>query len=316
MNFWQKLPKPFLILAPMEDVTDVVFREIVCDICKPDVLFTEFTSADGLMSKGKDRVIRSLLYSERQRPIVAQIWGTNLQNYQHATKLIKQLGFDGIDINMGCPDKGVIKKNAGSAIIKDFKRAKEIIELVKQESGDIGVSVKTRLGFDKVITEEWISFLLEQKINALTVHGRIATEMSKNPADWNEIKKAVDIKNKIAPETLIIGNGDVKSYKQAIEYSDKYKVDGIMIGRGIFSNPWIFEKKEKIHLRGEYINLLLKHTNLFVSTWGSTKNFDVLKKFYKMYVRNFDGADQLRQKLMECTNRQQVERVISTFTFE
>ena len=133
--------------------------------------------------------------------------------------------------------------------------------------------------------------------------------MSKNPANWDEINKTVEIKNKIAPDTLIIGNGDVKSYKQAVDYSDQYKVDGVMIGRGIFTDPWIFEKDEITHTTNEYIDLLLKHTKLFVNTWGNTKNFDVLKKFYKMYVRNFDGADELRQKLMECNNQQEVEQV-------
>jgi len=310
-NFWKNLVKPFLILAPMEDVTDHVFREIVCDIAKPDVLFTEFTSADGLMSVGKNRVIRSLLFSEKQRPIVAQIWGTKPENYLNTAKLVREMGFDGIDINMGCPDKGVIKKNAGSALIRDFKMAKEMIDAVKQGSADLAVSVKTRLGFDKVITEEWISFLLEQKLDALAIHGRIATEMSKKPADWNEIKKAVDIRNKIAPNTLIVGNGDVKSYKQAISYSKKYKVDGIMIGRGIFTNPWIFEKEQKLHTKEEQILILINHTKLFVDTWSNTKNFNVLKKFYKMYVRNFDGADELRQCLMECDNYEQVISVLT-----
>jgi len=310
-NFWKNLVKPFLILAPMEDVTDHVFREIVCDIAKPDVLFTEFTSADGLMSVGKNRVIRSLLFSEKQRPIVAQIWGTKPENYLNTAKLVREMGFDGIDINMGCPDKGVIKKNAGSALIRDFKMAKEMIDAVKQGSADLAVSVKTRLGFDKVITEEWISFLLEQKLDALAIHGRIATEMSKKPADWNEIKKAVDIRDKIAPNTLIVGNGDVKSYKQAISYSKKYKVDGIMIGRGIFTNPWIFEKEQKLHTKEEQILILINHTKLFVDTWSNTKNFNVLKKFYKMYVRNFDGADELRQCLMECDNYEQVISVLT-----
>jgi len=313
MNFWQKLSKPFLVLAPMADVTDFVFREIVSETNKPDVLFTEFTSADGLMFKGRNKVIKNLLFSEKQRPIVAQIWGILPENYFKATKLIHKLGFDGIDINMGCSDKGVIKKNAGAGIIKDFNLAKDIIDAVKQASDKMAISVKTRLGFDKIITSEWISFLLEQKIDAITVHGRIATEMSKNKANWNEIKKSVKIRNKIAPNTVVIGNGDIKSYKQAIEYSKKYKVDGVMIGRGIFSNPWIFEKEETNYERQKYINLLLKHTRLYIETWGNTKNFNVLKKFYKMYVREFDGADLLRQKLMDCNNEKEVIKIVNQF---
>jgi tRNA-dihydrouridine synthase len=315
MNFWKDLPKPFLILAPMEDVTDTVFREIVCDIKKPDVLFTEFTSVDGLMSVGKKRVMRSLLYTERQRPVVAQIWGSGVENYTNSTKLVDTLGFDGVDINMGCPDRGVIKKNAGSGLIRDFEMAKQVIDAVKQGKGDMAISVKTRLGFDKVITDEWISFLLEQNLDAITVHGRIATEMSKNPADWNEIKKAVALRDSIAPNTLIIGNGDVKSYTQAIEYSEKYKVDGVMIGRGIFGNPWIFEKEDTNHTTQDYLDLLLKHTKLFIQIWGNTKNFHVLKKFYKMYVREFRGADELRADLMLCNTEPEVIEVIKKFKF-
>jgi tRNA-dihydrouridine synthase len=315
MNFWKDLPKPFLILAPMEDVTDTVFREIVCDIKKPDVLFTEFTSVDGLMSVGKKRVMRSLLYTERQRPVVAQIWGSGVGNYTNSTKLVDTLGFDGVDINMGCPDRGVIKKNAGSGLIRDFEMAKQVIDAVKQGKGDMAISVKTRLGFDKVITDEWISFLLEQNLDAITVHGRIATEMSKNPADWNEIKKAVALRDSIAPNTLIIGNGDVKSYTQAIEYSEKYKVDGVMIGRGIFGNPWIFEKEDTNHTTQDYLDLLLKHTKLFIQIWGNTKNFHVLKKFYKMYVREFRGADELRADLMLCNTEPEVIEVIKKFKF-
>ena len=315
MNFWQKLPKPFLILAPMEDVTDTVFREIVCDIKKPDVLFTEFTSVDGLMSKGKARVMRSLLYTERQRPVVAQIWGSGVENYTNSTKLVNKLGFDGVDINMGCPDRGVIKKNAGSGLIRDFEMAKQVIDAVKQGKGEMAISVKTRLGFDKVITDEWISFLLEQNLDAITVHGRIATEMSKNPADWSEIKKAVALRDSIAPNTLIIGNGDVKSYTQAIEYSEKYKVNGVMIGRGIFGNPWIFEKEDTNHTTQDYLDLLLKHTKLFIQIWGNTKNFHVLKKFYKMYVREFRGADELRADLMLCNTEPEVIEVIKKFKF-
>jgi len=315
MNFWLKLPKPFLILAPMEDVTDTVFREIVCDIKKPDVLFTEFTSVDGLMSMGKKKVMHSLLYTERQRPVVAQIWGSGVENYTNSTKLVNKLGFDGVDINMGCPDRGVMKKNAGSGLIRDFIMAKHVIDAVKQGKGEMAISVKTRLGFDKVITDDWISFLLEQNLDAITVHGRIATEMSKNPADWNEIKKAVALRDSIAPNTLIIGNGDVKSYTQALEYSEKYKVDGVMIGRGIFGNPWIFEKEDANHTTQDYLDLLLKHTKLFIQIWGNTKNFHVLKKFYKMYVREFRGADELRTEIMLCNTEPEVIEVIKNFKF-
>ena len=309
MNFWQNLPKPFFVLAPMEDVTDFVFREVMSNNTKPDVLFTEFASADGLMSDGKDRVIRKFLYSKKQRPIVAQIWSDNPNHLYNSTKLVNELGFDGVDINMGCPDKGVIKKGAGSALIKNFALAKQIIEEVKRGAGGTAVSVKTRLGFDKVITNEWISFLLEQKIDAISIHGRIATKMSKLPADWDEIKKSVTFRDKICPDTLIIGNGDVKSYAQGLQYAKDYNVDGIMIGRGIFANPWFFENPQQTHNKDDYIQMLLEHTKLFVKTWDQ-KNFNIMKKFFKMYIRDFDGADLLRQKLMQCTSYEEVEKIL------
>lgn len=316
-NFWQTLPKPFLVLAPMEDVTDMVFREIVCDLPRPDVFFTEFTSADGLNSKGRLVTLEKFLYSEKQRPIVAQIWGTNLVNIEAAAATVQELGFDGIDINMGCPVRAVNKSGAGAAMAKDPALAAEVIAATKRGAPNIPISVKTRLGFNKINTEEWIGFLLKQNIHALTIHGRTATQQSTGDANWEEIGKAVKIAQATAPHTTIIGNGDIKSAAEALSRHKTYGVDGVMIGRGIFSNPWVFEKSEHpiTHTRQEYTDLLLKHISLYVDTWGESKNFEIMKKFFKMYVNNFAGASQLRLALMSCRNKAQVEETLATWSF-
>ncbi len=312
-NFWQLLPKPFLVMAPMDDVTDFVFREIISQIAKPDVFFTEFTSADGLFSKGHDVVIRKLKFSENQRPVVAQIWGKDPKILLKASELVRDLGFDGVDINMGCPDKSIMRNGAGGGLIGNYNLVKELISAVKAGAGDMSVSVKTRLGYDCVITEDWIGFLLEQDIAAITVHGRTAKQMSKGDANWKEVGVAVKLKNKISPNTILVGNGDIGSYNNAKKMFDDFGVDGIMIGRGIFTNPWIFNKTTDVdlHNRDEYVGILLKHMRLHNKTWGNTKNFAIMKKFFKMYIKDFAGANQLRQDLMDCENSSQVEKLIA-----
>lgn len=313
VNFWKSLPKPFLVLAPMEDVTDYVFREIVASLPRPDVFFTEFTSAEGLVSKGKERVIRKLKYSENQRPIVAQIWGLSAEAMNQSAKLVQELGFDGVDINMGCPERSVVKRGAGSGMIRNPSLAKEIIAAVREGANNIPVSVKTRIGIGTIVTEEWVSFLLKQKLEALTVHGRVARQMSTGEANWQEVGRAVQLRNEISPETIISGNGDIKNFSQALEMHEKFGVDGIMIARGIFSDPWVFERKtdQSIHTREEYLEHLLKHVKLYEKTWGKTKNFAAMKKFFKMYIKNFDGAVELRMELMETKNSSEVENILS-----
>lgn len=301
-NFWKSLPQPFSVLAPMENVTDYVFREIVVNnLPKPDVMFTEFTNVEALTSEGFGNTIQRLKFSQKQRPIVAQIWGTDPQSFYKSAILIQKLKFDGIDINMGCPDRSVIKGGAGAAMINNMSLAKEIISAVKKGANKLPISVKTRLGTSPEKTTDWITFLLEQKLDTLTIHGRTAKQMSKGAADWEEIKKAVEIRNRIAPETLIIGNGDVESHSQIIDIAKKYGVNGVMVGRGIFKNPWVFDKsaKPKNHTKGEYIRVLLKHISLNESTRNDPKSFEPMKKFFKMYINGFKGASILRQKLME-----------------
>lgn len=300
-NFWKELQKPLFVQAPLDDVSDVVFRQVLEKAGKPDVFFTEFTSTDGLCSKGKERVIRRLLKTSGQRPIVAQIWGNTVEHYTQTAKLIENLGFDGIDINMGCPVRKVVGRGQCSGLIKNPKLAKQLIDAIKEAAPSLPLSVKTRIGFSKIQTEEWIGFLLDQNLQALTVHGRIATRMSKDPANWEEIGKVVTMRKSRNKDTIIIGNGDVTSRTDAFEKIKTHGVDGVMIGRGIFSNLWIFNKDidpKTISLK-EKLDMLLYHLNLFEQTWGHTKDFNLLKKFYKVYINDYPGAAEFRQKLME-----------------
>lgn len=312
-NFWQRLQRPFLVLAPMEEVTDFVFREVFLTLPRPDVFFTEFTSADGLVFDKHERTIAKLKFSEEQRPIVAQIWGNNPENFLKAAKIVAKLGFDGVDINMGCPERLVVKRGCGAGLIGNPTLAAEIIQAVKEGASDLPVSVKTRIGINSVVTEEWIGFLLKQKLAALTVHSRTAKQMSTVPADWSQTKKAVELKNEIAPETVIIGNGDINNYLEAVAACEKYGTDGAMIARGVFSNPWAFERGEKIveHSKQEYLDILKKHLELFEKTWGTGKNYHIMKKFFKMYVREFEGASEMRQQLMETDNANEARVLIA-----
>ena len=303
-NIWNTLEKPFLVQAPMEDVTDTVFRQIIAKCGKPDVFFTEFTNVEGMCSKGRDHVGRRLIFTSVERPIVAQIWGLDPSKFFETAKMVKDMGFDGIDINMGCPEKSVVKRGACAGLIHNPTLAKEIIEAVKKGAGDLPISVKTRIGIKEIETEVWIEFLLKQNLDALTVHGRTVKEMSDVPAHWDEIGKVVKLRDKLNVNTLIIGNGDIKSLDDALEKHKKYKVDGIMIGRGIFENLWIFDKKinpQNISSEAK-LKLLIEHIKLFDKTWGRTKNFSLMKKFYKIYISSRPDASDLRMRLMGFNN--------------
>jgi tRNA-dihydrouridine synthase len=329
-NFWQKLAqnhKPFLALAPMEDVTDVVFRQIIADLGAPNVFFTEFTNTDGLFSEGRPVHMQRLEFTEDQRPIVAQIWGKNPETYFKAAKQVAEMGFDGVDINMGCPVKTVMKMGGGSALINNTEAVNDLLHATKEGitaadcTAKPALSVKTRLGIGKVVTEEWIGFLLAQNLDAITIHLRTAKRGSKDPAKWGEMTKIIKLRDKLAPETLIIGNGDVRSYSDALQKYEKYGMEGVMVGRGIFTNPWIFADKETgtdssldNHTKEEHIELLLKHAKMFEEKWGSTKDYSKMKKFFKVYVRGFEGASEMRTRLMLTRNYTDVENLLKNLS--
>lgn len=315
-DFWHALTRPIKVLAPMEDVTDTVFRRIVARCARPDVFFTEFTNTDGMCSEGHDAVIHRLQFTEEERPIVAQIWGNNPEHYLRACRDLRKMGFDGIDINMGCPVKKIVKNGACSALIENKSLAQELIAAAREGAGELPVSVKTRLGFRRLQTEEWAAFLLEQKPSVLTMHGRIAKEMSDFPAKWEEIAKVVQLRNAMGSETLIIGNGDVHRYGEAAEKAAAYGVDGVMVARGIFQNLFIFDPagEGREFPPAERIALLVDHLALYRATWGSDKNFEVMKKFVKIYVAGFQGAAKLRNRLMEAKDYGEIDETLRSWS--
>ena len=301
-GIWDTIKKPFSALAPMEDVTDTVFRRLLASWGAPDVFFTEFVNVDGMCSPGRDAVIHRLQHTDVEKPLIAQIWGLRPKNFEIAARDISAMGFDGIDLNMGCPVKKIIKTGACSALIENPSLADEMIAATREGAGDLPVSVKTRIGFKKRKTVEWSHFLLEHNLSALTVHGRITSEMSDVPADWEEIRKVVELRNTMQMPTLIIGNGDVDRPEQLREFPSRYGVDGVMVGRGIFHNPYLFRAGDFDCLSfTEKASLLREHITLYRQVWGNGSNFNVIKKFVKVYIRGFSGAAHLRAELMETT---------------
>lgn len=331
LGFWAKLKKPFFVLAPMADVTDAAFRELIAKYSRhgksgggPDVFWTEFVSADGLSSKGQKKLLPDLWYSKNEHPIVAQIFGANPENFYKTAKLIKKLGFDGIDINMGCPDRSVEKQGAGAALIKNIKLAKELIKAAQEGGRGLPVSVKTRVGYNKNQMDEWIPALLETGIAALTIHARTRKEMSLVPAHWEDVKTAVLLRDKMGVQTLIIGNGDAKNLADAREKAKASGADGVMLGRAIFGNPWLFNQDSLFQCSQEHWNresaevkerlsVMVEHTKLFEKKLGKVKNFAIMKKHYKAYAHGFDGAKELRVKLMDAENAKEVEGIVKKF---
>jgi tRNA-dihydrouridine synthase len=301
MSFLEELPKPFFILAPMDDVTDTVFRRVIADIAPPDLFFTEFVNVDGLQSPGRPRLMHKLQLDDKKVPVIAQLWGLKPENYYKTTKDIIRMGYAGVDINMGCPVKTVVKNGACSALINNKQLAGEIIDAVKDAADhNFPVSVKTRLGFSKVDLS-WPEFLLNKQLNMLSIHGRIAKQMSKGDADWQLINEVRKMRDSIAPETLIVGNGDVKSRKQGTELTKKYKLDGVMIGRGIFDDPFAFAQTSpwQDYSKDQKTAIYKNQVELFLRTWkNNERKIETLNKFCKVYISGFDGAKEMREKLM------------------
>ena len=340
-NFWKKLPKPFFALAPLANVTDAAFRQVIAKYSKLGhpvskfVMYTEFVSADGLClapEEGRQKLLRDLKYSEAERPIVAQFFTATPEHMEKAAALAQELGFDGVDINMGCPDKTIEKQGAGAKLMQTPQLATELITAAKRGAPNLPVSVKTRLGYNKDILEEWLPALLGAEPAAIIVHARTRKEMSKVPARWERVKRAVEIRNKYQGETLIIGNGDLKDLADAEQKIKESGADGAMLGRAIFGRPWLFaeEKFSEKSIGGggqrehfgdkdffqevfRRLNILVEHTKLFEELLGDIKNFAIMKKHFKAYVEGFPGAKELRMQLMETTNAAEVEGVIGSW---
>lgn len=313
-NFWNKLKKPIFVIAPMANVTDVAFRSMFAKYGKPDVMWTEFVSADGLCSPGRKVLLKDLEFSDNERPIVAQLFTGHPEKMYEAAKLVAELGFDGIDINMGCPDRAVEKQGSGAAHIKDMENAKAVIEAARRGAPNIPVSVKTRIGYNKVEIDTWIAFLLGLKLPALTVHLRTRKEMSDVPAHWELMPKIVALRNTISPETLILGNGDVISIKDGKEKIKETGCDGVMVGRGIFGNPWFFSGKILSEISPkERLEVMLEHAKAFNELLGEHKNFAIMKKHFKAYVSGWDGAKELRVQLMEKDTFEEIEKIVKDY---
>ncbi len=310
-----------MCLAPMADVTDAAFRRVIVKHSEPDVIFTEFVSCDGLCSEGKKNLLLNLKYTEKERPIVAQVFGSKPENFYQTAKIIKKLGFDGVDINMGCPHKPIEKQGAGSALIKNSKLAQEIILATKKgaragttagQAGNMPVSVKTRLGYNKIETK-WIKAILETKPDVISIHWRTRKEMSKVGAHWEEAKKVIKLRDKYSPQTLIIGNGDVENLAQAHELVKKYKVDGIMVGRAVIGNPWFFNPvMQEVDLKTR-LKVMLEHAKFFEKLYKNKRNFLIMRKHMNAYIKGFDNIKPLRIELMKTKNAKEVEKIVNKF---
>lgn len=320
MSFWNTLPRPFFALAPMADVTDPAFRKLIAEIKAPDVTWTEFVSADGLfhtrtkgvMTDEENPLVRDLLYTEGERPILAQIFGSNPETIFYASALAKERGFDGVDINMGCPDKSIEKQGAGAAHMKDPARAKEVIRAAIRGAGGLPVSVKTRLGFNKMEWQEWLPAVLEEDISALTLHLRTRKEMSKVPAHWELAGELNAFVRARRPDIALLGNGDVKDLEDAQQKAKESGFDGIMLGRAIFGNPWLFTGRALTDVSPEEKLKALLTLAQYFEELHPRKHYAILKKHFKAFVSGFDGAGELRAKLMETNNIVELQDVLRT----
>ncbi len=324
MSFWNTFKTPIIALAPMEDVTDTVLRELLLGLADPGclhVVMTEFVSTDGLLhKKGRKRVIHRLhvtgglrkLLKKKNVRIVAQIWGNKPENYQRVIREIaSEMEFDGIDINMGCPVPKVVARGCCSGLIGNPALAREIIQAAK-EASHLPVSVKTRIGLKSVATEEWIGHVLDARPAALTIHGRTQKQMSDGLADWNEIAKAARLRDRLGLELPVLGNGDVQSLEEARQKCAEFGLDGAMVGRGIFHNPWLFMEDPRERTQEEKLALLWQHTERFNQVWGDTKNFQLLRRYYSIYSKGFPGAAELRARLMQTESIADVKRVMAS----
>ena len=313
-GFWSALPRPFFVLAPLADVTDAAFRRVIATYGKPHVLWTEFNSAEGLCGDYQSSLWCNLLYSEAERPIVAQLWSANPAAMEQAARRVARLGFDGIDINMGCPDRRVERRGAGAALCQQPALAQALIRAAQRGAGALPVSAKIRLGYDRDALDTWLPALLEAQPSAITIHARTRQEKSEVRAHWDAVAKAVRIRQAHGSSTLLIGNGDVQDLSEARRRAAATGVDGVMLGRAIFGNPWLFHPSiERNALpAAERLRVLVEHTRLFETLLGDSKSMDRMKKHYKAYLAGMEGiaTDSLLRQLMASDSAAQVAAVI------
>jgi len=301
MNIWDTLPQPFFVLAPMDDVTDTVFRRVIAACAPPDLFFTEFVNVDALQSQGREATLKRLRFTDTERPIIAQLWGLKPENFKKSARDVAEMGFDGLDLNFGCPEKNVVRNGACSALIQNRELAGEIMQACREGAPALPLSVKTRLGFNEVDLT-WHEFLLKHTLNALTIHGRTRKQMSKVPADWDMIGQVAALRTSLSPATKIIGNGDVLTRQQGLELAEKHGLDGIMIGRGVFQDPFVFAAQSPwaAYPKEQKLALYKKHVELFAQTWQEgERKIHTLNKFCKIYINGFDSAKELRETLMQ-----------------
>ena len=319
-NFWEKLEKPLFVLAPLANVTDAAFRRLIAQYSKvpgavPYVTYTEFVSADGLCladDEGKQKLMRDLLFTKGEQPIVAQFFSGKPELIERAAALAQEMGFDGIDINMGCPDKSIEKQGAGAKLILNSSLACEIIEAAKRGAPKLPISVKTRLGYTKDTLDEWLPALLRANPAVVTIHARTRKELSLVPARWERVKRGVEIRNEMGSRTLIVGNGDLTDVADARHKVKESGADGAMLGRAIFGRPWLFNEAAHPTLE-ERLKIAVEHAKLFEALLGDIKSFSIMKKHFKAYAEGFPGAKELRMQLMETNSAAEIEQVISEF---
>lgn len=307
MDFWSQFKPGFSCLAPMEGVTDIAFRQVVAKASRPDIFFTEFTNVNSYTSeKGRHNALERLRFLLEEQPIVAQIWGKNPKMFAETAKAVKELGYQALDINMGCPERHVVATGGGSGMIRTPELAKEIIRAAK--TVDIPISVKTRLGYSSIDErEKWLTNILEEHPAALTIHLRTKKEMSKVAAHYELVPEIVALKNSISPETKLIINGDIENIADGQKFIEQ-GADGIMIGRGVFKNPFCFERESKEHTRSELLELMNLHLDLYEKY--EMRPYDPLKRFFKIYVNNFPGASEIREQLMQTKSIEEARAIL------
>ena len=307
MDFWKQFKPGFTVLAPMEGVTDIAFRQVITKAARPDIFYTEFTNVNSYTSeKGRHNALERFRIEESEKPIIPQIWGTKPDMFLETAQALKKIGFLAVDINMGCPDRHVVATGGGSGLIRTPELAREIIRTTK--TAGLPVSVKTRLGYTRVDEwRNWLTNIFQESPAALTIHLRTKKEMSKVPAHYELIPEIIELKNQISPDTKLIINGDIELPADAEKYINM-GVDGIMIGRGVFHNPFCFEKTPREHSREELIGLMSYHLDLYEKY--QLTPYDPLKHFYKIYINNFPGASEIRDRLMQTKTISEARAII------